>query len=103
MLHFFENGSNTFLLPEEQMIHILYLSSLRLYRSLLSRFILPEVISESGDMLSINLEDLDVLKDFNTIFIRAMTKQGTVTSLEPKKLKLFSLNVQSTCKHQCQY
>ena len=63
----------------------------------------PEVISESDDVLSIDLED----PDFNSIFIGAMTKsiQGTVTSLEPlsiknswKKLDLFLLNVQSICK-----
>ena len=35
---------NTFLQPEEPLIHIMYHSTLRLYRSLLSRFILPEVI-----------------------------------------------------------
>ena len=65
----------TFSQSEQQMIHILYHSSLRLYRSLLSRFILPKVISKSDDMLSIDLEDPDVLKDFNSIFIGAMTKQ----------------------------
>ena len=32
---------NTFLQAEEPLIHILYYSTLRLYRSLLSRFILP--------------------------------------------------------------
>ena len=63
----------------------------------------PEVISESDDVLSIDLED----PDFNSIFIGAMTKsiQGTVTSLEPlsiknswKKLDLFLLSVPSICK-----
>ena len=43
--------------------------TLRLCRSLLSRFILPEVISESDE-----LEDRDILEDFNSIFIGAMTK-----------------------------
>ena len=57
------------------MIHILYYSILHLYHSLFSRFILPEVISESHDVLSINLGDPDILKDFNSIFIGAMTKQ----------------------------
>ena len=46
-----------------------------MYLSLLSRFILLEVISESDDMPSIDVEDLDVLKYFNSILIGAMTKQ----------------------------
>ena len=66
---------NTFLRAEEPLIHILYHSTLRLYRSLLSRLILFEVISQSDDMQSINLEDPHVLKNFNIIFIGAMTKQ----------------------------
>ena len=73
---------NTFLQVEESLIHILYYSTLCLYRSLLSRFILREVISEldnvlsieSVDVLSIDLDDPDVLKDFNSIFVGAMTK-----------------------------
>ena len=55
---------NTFLQAEEPLIHILYHSNLRLYRSLLSNFILPEVISESDIVFSIDLEDPDVLKEF---------------------------------------
>ena len=43
--------------------------------SLFSRFILTEVISESDGMLSFDLEDPGVWKDFNSIFIGAMTKQ----------------------------
>ena len=69
------NSFNTFLQAEEPLIHILHHSTLRLYRSLLSRFILPEVISESDDVLSIDLGDPDVLKDYNSMFIGAMTKQ----------------------------
>ena len=48
---------------------------MRLYRSLRSRFILPEVVPESDDVLSIDLEAPDVLKDFNSIFTGAKTKQ----------------------------
>ena len=66
---------DTFLQAEELLIHILYHSFLRLYRLLLSRFILLEVISEAGDVLNIDLEDRDIWKDFNSIFIGAMTKQ----------------------------
>ena len=53
----------------------MYHSTLCLYCSLLSRYILPEIISESNDMLSIDIEDSDVMKDFNSIYIGAMTKQ----------------------------
>ena len=56
---------NTFRQAEEALIHILYHSTLRLYYSLLSRFILLEVISESGGVQCIDLEDPDVLKDFD--------------------------------------
>ena len=56
------------------MIHVLYHSTLHLYHLLILRFILLEVISESDDRLSIDLGDPDVLKDFNSIFIGAMTK-----------------------------
>ena len=66
---------NTFVQAEEPLIHILYHSTLRLYHSLHSRFILLEVISESDDVLSIDLEDPDVLKDFSSIFIGTMNKQ----------------------------
>ena len=69
------NSFNTFPQSEEQIIDILYHSNLRLYRSLLSRFILPEVILELDDMLSTDLEDPDVLKDFKSIFSGEMTKQ----------------------------
>ena len=100
------NSFNTFPQSEEQIIDILYHSNLRLYRSLLSRFILPEVILELDDMLSTDLEDPDVLKDFNSIFSGEMTKQrardiiGTSEYKNSwKKVELSSLKVQSTCKH----
>ena len=57
------------------MIHILYRFSFCLYCSLLSRFILLEVMSESDDMLCIDLMDPDVLKDFSSMFIGAISKQ----------------------------
>ena len=66
---------DTFLQAEEPLIHLLYHSTLHLYRSKLSRFTLPEVISESDGVQSVNLEDPDVLKDFESIFIGTMTKQ----------------------------
>ena len=66
---------NTFLQAEEPLIHKLYHSTLRLYRSLLAIFILLELISESDDVLSIDLEDPNVLKDFNSIFIGTIIKE----------------------------
>ena len=52
---------NTFLQGEEPLIHILYCS-------LLSKFILLEIISELDDVLSIDLKDSNVFIDFNSIF-----------------------------------
>ena len=66
---------DTFLQAEKLLIHILYHSFWRLHRLLLSRIILLEVISEGGDVLNIDLEDPNIWKDFNSIFIGAMTKQ----------------------------
>ena len=54
---------NTFLQAEEPLIHRLDHSTLCLYCALLLRFILLEVISELDDVLSIDPEDPDVLKD----------------------------------------
>ena len=66
---------NAFLQAKEPLIHILYHYILRLYRSLLSRFVLLEVISVSDDVLSIDLDDPHFLNNFKSIFIGAMTKQ----------------------------
>ena len=67
-----------------------------------------EVISESDNVLSIDLEDPDVLKDFNSIFIGAMKQRcarhnDIISTSEYRKFwkeVRVSLNVQSTCKHQ---
>ena len=66
---------NTFLQAEEPLIHVLYHSALRLYRSSLLRFILPEVISESDNVLSIDFEDPHFLQEFNSLFVGVITKQ----------------------------
>lgn len=66
---------NTFLHAEEPLIHVLYQSTIRLYCSLLSRFTLSEKIASSDDVLDIDLDDPDCLKDYDSIFIRGMTKQ----------------------------
>ena len=65
---------DTFLQNEEPLIQILYHSTLRFCHSLLSRFTLREVISGSGDVTSTDLEEPNVLKDFNSMFIIKMTK-----------------------------
>ena len=60
---------NTFLQSEQPLIHVLNQSTMRLYRSLLSRFVLPEVISSSKNILSIDLDDPKLLKNDHQIFI----------------------------------
>ena len=104
------DSSNTFLQNEEPLIHILYHSTLCFCRSLLSRFILREVISESDDVVSNDLEEPDVLKDFNSMFIGKMTKlyprdSDIIVASQYKKFwkeVRVLLNVQRTSKHQCQ-
>ena len=66
---------NAFLHSEEPLVHVLYESTTRLHRSLLSRFIIPEVISSADDILSIGIEDLTNLKDNKDLFLGIMTKQ----------------------------
>ena len=66
---------NTFLQSEEPLTHVLYESTTRLYCSLLSRFIIPEVISSTDDILSIDIEDPINLKDNKDLFLGIMTKQ----------------------------
>ena len=63
-------------------------------------------------MLSIDVEDPDISKDFKSGFIGAMAKQyprdnGISRTIISKKLlkdvfEIFPLNVQSTCRHQFQ-
>lgn len=66
---------NTFLQSEEPLIHVLFQSGMRLYRSLLTRFVLPEVIASTDDVLNIDLDDPSILKDYENVFIGLMTKQ----------------------------
>ncbi len=51
---------NTFLQSEAPLIHMLYQCTFRLYRSLLSRFIRPQVISSSKDLTSIDLDNVEI-------------------------------------------
>ena len=62
---------------------------------------LLEVISESDDVLSIDLEDPDVFKEFNSIFIGAMAKRYAkiVTLLEPLSTIDISLSARKTASY----
>ena len=66
---------NTFLQSEEPLIHILLQSTIRLHRSLLTRFIRPQVISSSEELTHIDLDNPDFLRSDDEIFIGAMSKQ----------------------------
>ena len=64
---------NTYLQSEEPLVHLLYQSTL--LHSLLSRVVLPEVISAADDLLEIDLEDSSILRDSNVILIGMTTKR----------------------------
>ena len=66
---------NTYLQSEEPLVHLLYQSTSKLLHSLLSRVVLPEVISAPDDLLEIDHEDSSNLTDSNVIFIGMTTKQ----------------------------
>ena len=82
---------NTFLQSEEPLIHVLFQSGMRLYGSLLTRFVLPEVIASTDDVLNIDLDDPSILKDYENVFIGLMTKQFARDSdiLETPKYRKF--------------
>ena len=67
---------NTFLQATEPLIHVLHQATSNLYQSLLSRFVLPEVVTDhSNDLDSIDVYGEENLKDLNNIYIAIMTKQ----------------------------
>ena len=66
---------NKYLQSEEPLVHLFYQSTSKLLHSLLSRVVLPEVISAADDLLEIDLEDSSNLRDSNVIFIGMTTKQ----------------------------
>ena len=66
---------NTYLQSEEPLVHLLYQSTSKLLHSLLSRVVLPEVISAADDLLETYLEDSSNLRDSYVIFIGMTTKQ----------------------------
>ena len=85
---------NTFLQVEEPLIHhILYCSTLHLYCSLLSIFILLEVNLESDDILRLILRTLMSWKTLTVYLMEQWPsrKQESMTSLEPlSTLDIFS-------------
>ena len=60
---------------EEPLMHMLLQTTIRLYHSLLTRFIRPQVISSSEDSTHIDLDNRDFLRNDDEIFIGTMTKQ----------------------------
>ena len=67
---------NTFFQATEPLIHMPHQSTFHLYQSLLSRFVLPEVVTDhSNDLASINIYDKENLKNLNNIYTGLMTKQ----------------------------
>ena len=69
---------NTFLQSEEPLVHLLHESTIKLYKGLLSRFIKTEIFSTSNDVLLIDIENSESLKELNTIHIGFITKQYAV-------------------------
>ena len=65
---------NTFLQSEEPLMHMLLQSTIRPYRSLLTRFIRPRVIF-SKDLTHIDLDNREFLRNDDEMFSGAMTKQ----------------------------
>ena len=69
---------NTFLQSEEPLVHLLHESTINLYKGLLSRFIKTEILSNSNDVLLIDMKNSESLKELNTIHIGFITKQYAV-------------------------
>ena len=88
----FFDSFNTFLQSEVLLIHVLFQSGMWLYRLLLTRFVLPEVIASTDDVLNIDLDDPSILKDYENVFIGLMTKQFARDS-----------DILGTPKYQCQF
>ena len=72
------NKFNTFLQSEEPLVHLLHESTIKLYKGLLSRFVKTEIFSNSNDILLIDIENSESLKELNTIQIGFITKQYAV-------------------------
>ena len=66
---------NMFLQSEEPLFHLLHESTMKLCRMFLSRFIKPEVITESADILSIDIDNSENHKELSSIHIGFSTKQ----------------------------
>ena len=70
------NSFNTFLQETELHIRVLHQSTFHLYHSLLSQFVLPNVMADViNDLDSIDIYDVENLKKLNNNYIGLMTKQ----------------------------
>ena len=70
------NSFNTFLQETELHIRVLHQSTFHLYHSLLSRFVLPNVMADViNDLDSIDIYDVENFKKLNNNYIGLMTKQ----------------------------
>ena len=93
---------NTFLQATEPLIHMLHQSAFHLYQSLLSRFVLPEVLADSSnDYDFIDIYEEENLKDHKNIYIGHMTKQfaGEMTSLGLQGIENVSVNPEISVSH----
>ena len=59
-------------------MHLLHESTIKLYKGLLLRFIKTEILSNSNDVLLIDIENSESLKELNTIHIGFIKKQYAV-------------------------
>ena len=66
---------NAFLQSKEPLVHLLQDSPLNLCKALLSRFIKPNLIAQSDDILSSDIEDFKNYKEYSSIHIGFSTKQ----------------------------
>ncbi|XP_005996930.1 uncharacterized protein LOC102351322 [Latimeria chalumnae] len=76
------DGFNTLLQSEEPLIHKLYPAVMDLYRHLLSNVIQPQVITEAGHLLDVDIEDVFNHLPVTNVYIGIMTHQ------EARKLEI---------------
>ena len=66
---------NTFLQSQEPHDHLLQDSTSNLHKALLSRFTRPDIITQSDDILCIDIEDSTSYKEYSFAHIGFSTKQ----------------------------
>ena len=90
---------------EEPLVHLLQDSTLNLYKALLSRFIKPDVIAQSDDILCIDIEDSTNYKEYSSIHIGFFTKQYALSKdlIETSKCTKFLREAQQFYTKACSY